>query len=315
MVDDWKSTSLFKRKLWIVTGKGGVGKTTLTAALGLFAASQGFRTLVVETHGLTHLGEILEKGRVGYEPARVRENLYLVQLTAEQAFEEYVLQQVKLKVIYNTVFNNRYVRHFIDAAPGLHELLTIGKIWSLVSSPPGFGPKKNFDLVIVDAPATGHGLSLLTVARVVADAVRIGPLKSKAEEILQLLQNSSLTMTWLATLPEEMPVNEALEMAEKLESEAKVQLGPVLMNSVWPKLVSDEALKELSKKAPNLVALQVYKKRQSQNQYYLDKLQTSLPASVCYELPLVYQTHRPLEIAQALCGRLRELFSGKKGRA
>ena len=233
------------QKLWIVTGKGGTGKTTVAAALGIKAAEEGKKVLLVETHRLTHLGKLFGVGTVGYEATRVGPNLSLLQINQEDAFEEYVLQQVRFKFLYDTVFNNRFVRHFIDGAPGLAELLTIGKIWALVEEKGSKSGKNAYDLVIVDAPSTGHGLSLLTISQVVVDAVRVGPLHSKAKAILDLLRNPLKTILWLVTLAEEMPVNEAVEMAAKISRDAKMQLGPVVINAVWPDILGDEGRKEI----------------------------------------------------------------------
>jgi anion-transporting ArsA/GET3 family ATPase len=301
---------VLKKKLWIVTGKGGVGKTTLTAALGILCAKQGLSTLLVETHGLNHLGQLLEVGTVGYEGGRVRQNLELVQLNPEEAFEEYVLQQVKFHFIYNTVFKNQYVRHFIDAAPGLIELLTIGKIWFMVGEQgKKQGKKKPYDMVIVDAPSTGHGLSLLTVPEVVVSAVRVGPLKNKSQQILDLLRDPEKTMVWLATLPEEMPVNEAVEMAEKLKSEVKMAVGPIIANALWPEILDPESISELKKTKSKLPVFETYQKRSEQSRFYLDKLKNLLPTHPVLELPLVYHTTSPLLLAEHLSGLLYKSMS------
>lgn len=294
-------SDVLKKKLWIVTGKGGVGKTTLTAALGLLAGKQGLRTLLVETHGIHHLGDVFGVGHVGYSGKRLKHNLDLIQITPEEAFEEYVLNQVRFRWIYNTVFNNKYVRHFIDAAPGLIELLTIGKIWSLVGGESEkWARRKPYDLVIVDAPSTGHGLSLLTVPEVVVSAVRVGPLKNKSLKILELLRDSTRTIIWLATLPEEMPVNEAVDLANKLETEVKVEMGPLLVNSLWPELLSESSRKELKRLKVKNPALDVYQKRLDQSRFYLDMVKSKLDGKQFLELPLVYETFNPLELAETL---------------
>jgi anion-transporting ArsA/GET3 family ATPase len=306
----WELRSLLKRNLWIVTGKGGVGKTTLAAALGLLAASEGLKVLLVETHGLSHLGELLQVGTVGYDPVKVRNNLSLVQINPEDAFEEYVLQQVKFKFVYDTIFKNRYVRHFIDAAPGLTELLTIGKIWALVESKAQKGKRRPYDLVVVDAPSTGHGLSLLTIPQVVVDAVRMGPLHSKAKDILDLLRNPQKTLVWLATLPEEMPVNEAVEMEEKLENQAKMEIGPLLLNGVWPTLLSPETEASFRGAAESEM-LWAYRRRRENSRFYAEKLQERLFQKQILELPLIYQTQTPLKIAEHLMAAIKsELLAG-----
>jgi anion-transporting ArsA/GET3 family ATPase len=208
-------------------------------------------------------------------------------------------------MIYNAVFKNRYVRHFLDAAPGLVELLTIGKIWALTQPKGTEGNRQNFRRVIVDAPSTGHGLSLLTVPDVVARAVRVGPLKTKSQQILEVLRDPNQCNVWLATLPEELPVTETVEMVDKLIEQVKVPLGPVMVNSLWPDILGGTAEKELEKLADHGV-LDTYKKRRALSRFYLDKLKTQLPQREFVELPLVYSTTRPLEIAKILGKKIKE---------
>ena len=306
----WDLNGILRRRLWIVTGKGGVGKTTVAAALGLLAARQGLKVLMVETHGLTHLAELFEVEDVGYEPKAFKNGLSLARIDPEPAFQEYVLRQVKFQFLYNAVFSNKYVRHFIDAAPGLAELLTIGKIWAFVEDEARRGKKPAYDLVIVDAPSTGHSLSLLTVPQVVVDAVRVGPLKNNAQEILELIRDPMKTLAWLVTLPEEMPVNEAVEMEEKLGREAKVEDGPVLLNSLWPEILSKDSLQELKKLKINNPMLQRYQDRSEQSQFYRDKLEEILSKRQILPLPLVYQTKNPVRIAESLSEAIRSQLSG-----
>jgi len=294
------------QKLWIVTGKGGTGKTTVAAALGIKAAEEGKKVLLVETHRLTHLGKLFGVGTVGYEATRVGPNLSLLQINQEDAFEEYVLQQVRFKFLYDTVFNNRFVRHFIDGAPGLAELLTIGKIWALVEEKGSKSGKNAYDLVIVDAPSTGHGLSLLTISQVVVDAVRVGPLHSKAKAILDLLRNPLKTILWLVTLAEEMPVNEAVEMAAKISRDAKMQLGPVVINAVWPDILGDEGRKEIKQAKVDNDLLRFDRHRVEQSRHYVDKIESQLSGGNFIQLPLVYETKHPKEIAEALIPNFNE---------
>lgn len=312
MMANWDLNGLLQRRLWIVTGKGGVGKTTVAAALGLLAARQGLKVLMVETHGLSHLAELFEVQGVGYEPKPFKNGLSLARIDPEPAFQEYVLRQVKFQFLYNAVFNNKYVRHFIDAAPGLAELLTIGKVWALVEEGTRKGKKPEYDLVIVDAPSTGHSLSLLTVPQVVVDAVRVGPLKNNAQEILELIRDPQKTLTWLVTLPEEMPINEAVEMDQKLERDAKVGVGPVLLNSLWPQVLGKDSIQELKDAGVDNPMLRLYMNRVEQSSYYRKKLQDRLEDRQILDLPLVYQTKNSLRIAEGLCEAIRaQLTRGK----
>jgi anion-transporting ArsA/GET3 family ATPase len=274
------------------------------------AARQGLEVLLVETHGLSHLAELFEVKDVAYEAKPYKNGLSLIRLDSEASFEEYVLRQVKFKFLYNAIFNNKYVRHFIDAAPGLAELLIIGKIWALVEDEARKGKKRPYDLVIVDAPSTGHSLSLLTVPRVVVDAVRVGPLKNNAQDVLDLIRDPMKTLAWLVTLPEEMPVNEAVEMEEKLERDAKVATGPMILNSLWPEVMSPAALQELEKAKFENRMLQLYRRRSEQSQYYHEKLRERMGGKQIITLPLIYQTKNPVRIAESLSEAIRTQLAG-----
>lgn len=300
----WTAEALLKRNLWIITGKGGVGKTSVTAALGLMAAKAGRKVLLVETHGLCHLGDLFEVGRANYTVNSIEKNLNLIQLNSEAAFEEYVLRQIKWKLVYDRLFNNKYVKHFIEATPGLAELLTIGKIWSLVEEK----KKRNhsFDLVILDAPSTGHAMALLTIAQTVVNAVRIGPLHSQSNHILDLLRDSQRTLAWLVTLPEEMPVNEAIEMKQRLTTQAQITLGPVLVNSMWPSLLSTKTQAELEKSNFTNETLKRNRERLDQCEFYFNKLRSELNGEEILKLPLVHKNQKPRLIAEALMKSIEE---------
>jgi len=306
MTNRWELNDLLTRRLWIVSGKGGVGKTTVAAALALLASRNGLKVLLVETHGLSHLAELFHADEVGYEAKAVKNGISLLRLDAESSFEEYVLRQVKFQFVYNAVFNNKYVRHFIDAAPGLTELLTIGKIWALVEDETRKGKRPKFDLIIVDAPSTGHSLSLLTVPQVVVDAIRVGPLKTNAQQVLSLIRDPQKTLTWLVTLPEEMPVNEAVEMDEKLREQAKVAVGPILLNSIWPQILAADSIQDLKKSRIDNPLLQVHRKRREQSEFYRDRLLERLGDRQVVELPLIYSTSDPIRIAERLGETLRQ---------
>lgn len=298
-------------QLWFVTGKGGVGKTTMVAALGMLCANQDINTLLVETHGLNHLAKLFQVEEAGYEGKKIQENLSLLQVTPEKALEEYLLQQVRFKFIYQSLFNNNYVRHFLDAAPGLLELLTIGKIWDLADFENSGSrlSKRKYDLVIVDAPSTGHALSLLNIPKVVDEAVRLGPLKRKAEAILGFLQDPERTKIWMVTLAEDMPANEAIELSHQLHDEVQVHLEAIFVNSMWPELLSVKTLDEFKKLKIKSSLLNSYQSRYEQNQFYLKLLQKQLRQDRLFSLPLIPQKNSSeLEIAESLSDEIESLL-------
>ena len=196
-------TELAAKKLILVSGKGGVGKTTLSAALALALSRQGRKVLLAEIHSQGQIATLLDQRNIGYEPQELAPNLYGMNVIPMQAFEEYVLLQLKFRSVYSAVFDNKFVRFFIEGAPGLADLMSIGKIYSLTDA---------YDTIVVDTPATGHGMSLLQVPTVVAEAVRVGPLKTHSSKIETLLRDPQQTALINVTLPEEMPVTETLEL-------------------------------------------------------------------------------------------------------
>ena len=149
--------SLLQREILIVTGKGGTGKTTVAAALGLWAARAGKRTLLVECNGSQQLPTLFGRSSEGYTPTRLHPGLSAMSITAEEAIEDYVVKQIKVRKLYRMVFRNRIMGPFMDVVPGLHDAVHLGKVYDLIEDDKTRG-RPNWDLIIVDAPATGHGL-------------------------------------------------------------------------------------------------------------------------------------------------------------
>jgi anion-transporting ArsA/GET3 family ATPase len=226
--------------LLLVTGKGGVGKTSVAAALGVLAAREGVRTAVVELGGSDVLLELLRapdarpRKASAREPQPLAENLFGFRLVPEQALEEYLELQLRVRVFARAITGNGAFHRFLDAAPGWRELITLGKLWHLASLEDSAG-RPRWPLIVVDAPATGHGLSLLSAPSVVIDTVRMGPLRRNTDRVHELLTDSERTLVLPVTLPEELPVNETLELRARVR-ELGVGLGPVIANGVEPAL-------------------------------------------------------------------------------
>jgi anion-transporting ArsA/GET3 family ATPase len=229
--------ALLSRRLLLVTGKGGTGKTSAAAALGVLAARQGRRTLVVELGESGALRELLAGDapppkRRG-EPERISEQLFVLALVPELALEEYLGLQLHLRAMARAIVGNAAFHRFLDAAPGWRELITLGKLWHLASLEDRGGPR--WPLIVVDAPATGHGLSLLSVPSVVMDTVRLGPLRRNTDRVQELLTDAARTWVVPVTLPEELPTNETLELRARVTA-LGLGLGPVIANGVEPPL-------------------------------------------------------------------------------
>jgi len=233
---------LFDKKLLLITGKGGVGKSTLTLSLGKAALQQGKRVLLITFPGQNLIANLYSlKSPLGYKAQKLEKNLYALGLDAQQSLREYALRQVKLEILYRYVFKNKVVKYFIEVTPGLNDLLFFGKIYDFVLGK----KKKSYDLIILDMPATGHGITMLQTPRKIIDMIQVGPLYKNAKAMNAMLSNSQLTGICIATLAEEMPVNETLEMAEKIQKELQLPLMGVLVNGLYPKVFQQTELEPL----------------------------------------------------------------------
>ncbi|HJN72332.1 MAG TPA: ArsA family ATPase [Myxococcota bacterium] len=220
---------LLDRRVVLVTGKGGVGKTTVAAALAVEAASRGKRVLLAETQGASRVAELFGRHHSGYEVRPLGPDLYSLSLTGEAAIEDYIVQQVKVRAIYKMVFRNRVMGPFMDGVPGVHDLVQLGKIMDLEGET-SFG-RPVWDLIVVDAPATGHGVTMLDGPRAMMDLTVAGPFHEGAKQIHDLFVDPLRTCIVLVTLPEEMPINETLELHERLGAYQE-QVQAVVLNEV-----------------------------------------------------------------------------------
>ncbi len=231
---------LLARRLLLVTGKGGTGKTSIAAALGWLAASEGAKAVVVELGSSDALPELLGASpapddEVGTRaPRRVRENLFTLRLEPEIALTEYLELQLHVRALARAIVGNGGFHRFLEAAPGWRELITLGKLWHLATREDAHG-QPLWPLLIVDAPATGHGLSLFSVPTVILDTVRLGPLRRNTDLVHALLTDAKRTLVLPVTLPEELPVNETLELSARVR-ELGLALGPIFANGVEPPL-------------------------------------------------------------------------------
>jgi anion-transporting ArsA/GET3 family ATPase len=219
-----------------VTGKGGVGKTAVATALGLVASRRGIRTMIAEVARRDDVHRSLtgEPAGGGWAETRLDEHLYALSVDPERAMEEYLADQLP-GPLADLLASSRMFGYLAAASPGMRELLTVGKLWELAQHErrtPGAQP---YDLVVVDAPATGHGLALLDAPRTFAGVAAAGPVSRQAAIIDGTLRDPLLTGIVAVATPEEMPVNEALHLHEELGS--RVDL--VVANGVRPDRFSD----------------------------------------------------------------------------
>jgi anion-transporting ArsA/GET3 family ATPase len=234
--------ALLDRRLLFFTGKGGVGKSTVTAATALLAAEHGKRVLLVEVDAKNNLTALFEHAPVGFEPRQVHPGVYAMQMDTEASLREYLKVQAKVPVFGRIGPMARAFEFVATAAPGVKEILTVGKVcWELRESLAGGA---DWDLIVVDAAATGHVISQLDAPRAIQELVHVGPIRNQTGWMVDLLSDPTLTALNVVTSPEEMPVNETVELVAKARQELEVPLGVVIVNRVLPELFtrSDEAV-------------------------------------------------------------------------
>lgn len=220
---------LLDRRLLIVTGKGGVGKTTTAAALAQLAADRGKRTLVCELDAKGNLSSFLECPKTGFAPREVSPNLFAMSMDTEESLKEYLSIQLKLPLLVRIGPLNRIFEYVATAAPGVREIVTIGKVaWEV--------RERNWDLIVVDAVASGHIIGQLTAAQSINELVSVGLIRSQTDWMVELLGDPATTGLIITATPEEMPVNETIELAARLKNETNVDLAAVIINRVLPEL-------------------------------------------------------------------------------
>jgi anion-transporting ArsA/GET3 family ATPase len=224
----------------IVTGKGGVGKSTVALALALAAARRGKRTILCEVSAQEHLSRVFHRAEVGFHEVEMAENLWAISIDPDESLREYVLLQLKVKAMRDLLFKSRIFTYLAAATPGLKELVTIGKIWELALEDRKVKQGRNYDLVIVDAPATGHGVGFLQTPRTFANVARVGPIRQQAEILDKFIRNRKRTGMAVVTLPEEMPVNETAKLERDLASEVGVQVSRIFCNGLYPERFPEE---------------------------------------------------------------------------
>jgi anion-transporting ArsA/GET3 family ATPase len=220
---------LLARRLLFVTGKGGVGKTTVAAALGLLASESGLRTLVCEVEPKGDLSFAYECGPTPFQGRQVARNLVAMSMDTEASLREYLHHVARVPVVGRIGPVARAFDFVATAAPGIREILTIGKLCYEVR-------EDHYDLVVVDAAATGHVVGQLAAPTGINELVRVGVVRSQTDWMLEILRNSRQTGVVLVTTPEEMPVSEAVDLAGRLATETPVHLACVIANRVLPEL-------------------------------------------------------------------------------
>ncbi len=290
---------LLDHRLLFVTGKGGVGKSTLATAIGMAAARRGLRTIIAELSSQRRVARPFagESARAGhadvFEEVELVPGLFAISIDPQHAMEEYL--RVKAGTLGSALGSSRLFGVFAMATPGMRELLSIGKVWELAQLRRRTRDAAPYDLVVVDAPASGHGVGILRTPLTFAEIARVGPIASQAQAIAATLADPRLTAIVAVCTPEEMPVNETLEMTEQLHADG-LGLDLVVANAVYPDRFDAGEAEQLALAGGDLVsapargavraALSEHARARVQREQ-LDRLHAELPAPVI-ELPYLF---------------------------
>jgi anion-transporting ArsA/GET3 family ATPase len=288
---------LLDKRLVFVTGKGGVGKTTVAACLARVAAERGKRVIVCE---------IAQDGEP-HDEVEIEPNIHSIAVDPETAMREYLSDQVG-GAMSKVMTSSRIFTYMAAAAPGMRELLTIGKVWDLAQLDQRRTGDTPYDLVILDAPATGHALGMLRTPRVFRDVARVGPISRQAGRIDTFLSDPELTGIVAVAAPEEMPVNETIDFITALGDEMGLEPDAVVVNGVFPERFRDDevAALEAAGDDPALRAAIAEYRRARHHRNQIRRLRRRARALT---LPFLFEA----ELGDEALGELAAVLAGKLG--
>ena len=302
---------MLEKRLLFVTGKGGVGKSTVAASLGLAAAARGKRTIVCEIGSQEHTSRLFNRAEVGFHEVQLEENLWTISIDPDESMREYVLLQLKVRAMRDLLFRSRVFTYLTAATPGLKELVTIGKIWALSQLDRKVRKGRKYDLVIVDAPATGHGIGFLQTPRTFANIARVGPIHAQAQELDRFITDHASTGVAIVALPEETPVNETAALERELREEIGVSVDRVYMNALYPERFSNDEAERLEGERPQAsgavrealrAAVSEHRRARSQRAQ-LERLRRQVSTPV-KNLPFIFEPQLGVEDARELAASL-----------
>jgi anion-transporting ArsA/GET3 family ATPase len=222
-------TDLLDRRLVFVTGKGGVGKSTVAAALALLAAERGKKTLLCEADAKGNLADFLECGPTRFDEREVQPRLWAMSMDTEASLRQYLQLQLKLPLFTRIGPLAKMFDFVATAAPGVREIVTVGKFcWEV--------KQRHYDIVIVDASASGHIIGQLASPQAINDLVQVGLVRNQTGWMLDILGDARQTGVVIVATPEEMPVNETIELSRKMKAQTNVDLAAIVVNRVLPEL-------------------------------------------------------------------------------
>jgi anion-transporting ArsA/GET3 family ATPase len=303
---------LFLKRLVFLSGKGGVGKSLMGAALARAARDRGKKVLLVEVDAPIEAARYLGRPPVGNRETEIEPGLFTVNLRPRGVMDEYVRHVLKIDLFARRILESPIYERFFAAAPGLKELMVLGKIMVLEEERVGFSRRPRYDLIVVDAPATGHGLQFLKIPLAASKAVPVGPIGVNARRILAMLRDPERTALAIVAIPEEMAVVEASELHQMATEEVGITTTALLLNCCHERQLDESEEAEvlaLSADAVGgalgpgvrleaaLTAARRHIRRRKLTRFYETRLRKSLPLPLV-RLPFLFREEiGPAEVA------------------
>jgi anion-transporting ArsA/GET3 family ATPase len=234
-------SELLDRRLVVVSGKGGVGKTVISSALGLLASRQGKNVLLVKMDDQGRTAQLFGVTELGERVTPLRESVSGIHLDPAAIVADYFHRQLRIRRLVHHIMQSRLFQNWFRVSPAIKEMICLGKVWDLVEERSWWRQAPVWDLVVFDAPATGHGLGLLQLPEQ-ASKLLMGPMRTNALGVQAMLENPRTTSLLIVTIPEEMPVNEAIHFYDQARAKLGVQLAGVILNQVYPERLDEAAL-------------------------------------------------------------------------
>jgi anion-transporting ArsA/GET3 family ATPase len=240
-------SALLDKRLVFVTGKGGVGKSTVATALGLLAARRGLRTIVAELASQERIQRTFDRDGARFREVELAPGLFTISIDPQHAMEEYL--RLKVGALGSALSASRLFHAFAMATPGMRELLSIGKVWELAQLQRHTRGAAPYDFVVVDAPATGHGVGILRTPRTFAEIARVGPIARRGQMIATTIANPEFTGIVAIATAEEMAVTETIALNAALAQDG-LALDLAVVNAFYPTRFDDDEADALAAAVP-----------------------------------------------------------------